>query len=147
VNEQEISNQRRKLLAEICQRYGLAILYVFGSRAQEVYQWSRGALSELPASVSDVDIGIKPHQQVFLSFDKKAQIAMELEELFKVPRVDLVSLFDAKPFLALDIIRGERLYARDENIADEYDLFILRQAGDLVPLERERIDLILRKTR
>ena len=76
MKKNDASNQRRKSLAEICQRYGLDILYVFGSRAQEVYQWSVGALAELPASVSDVDIGIKPRQQVVLSFDQKAQIAI-----------------------------------------------------------------------
>jgi hypothetical protein len=35
------------------------------------------------------------------------------------------------------------LYARDEDDADEYDLYVLRRAGDLAPLERERIALIL----
>jgi hypothetical protein len=58
-------------------------------------------------------------------------------------RVDLVVLQEADPFLAVEIIRGERLYVRDEYEADEYDLYILRRAGDLAPLERERQALIL----
>jgi hypothetical protein len=60
-----------------------------------------------------------------------------------VNRVDLVSLPDADPFLAANIIRGERLFANDSYLADEYDLYILRRAGDLIPLERERQSLIL----
>ena len=36
------------------------------------------------------------------------------------------------------------MYARDEHAADEYDLYVLRRAGDLIPLERERIALLLR---
>jgi hypothetical protein len=52
-------------------------------------------------------------------------------------------LDEADPFLAAEIIRGERLYAQDTYIADEYDLYVLRRAGDLIPLERERIALIL----
>jgi hypothetical protein len=51
----------------------------------------------------------------------------------------------ADPFLAVEIIRGERLYAEDHLQADEYDLYVLRRAGDLVPLERERQALILEK--
>ena len=34
--------------------------------------------------------------------------------------------------------------AHDEYAADEYDLYVQRRAGDLIPLERERIELLLR---
>ena len=70
---------------------------------------------------------------------------MALEDLFSVNRVDLVSLPEADPFLAANIIRGERIFSKDTYLADEYDLYILRRAGDLIPLERERIDLIMGK--
>jgi hypothetical protein len=66
-----------------------------------------------------------------------------LEDLFNVERVDLVCLPETDPFLAANIVRGERSYGRDEYEADEYDLYILRRAGDLAPLERERMALIL----
>jgi hypothetical protein len=35
-----------------------------------------------------------------------------------------------------------KLFARDEIEADEYELYILRRAGDQIPLERERERLI-----
>jgi hypothetical protein len=70
-------------------------------------------------------------------------LAAALEDLFGAQRVDLVVLPEADPFLAANIIRGERLYCRDETEADEYELYVLRRAGDLAPLERERIALIL----
>lgn len=66
-----------------------------------------------------------------------------LEDLFGLPRIDLVVLPEADPFLAANIIRGERLFADDAYLADEYDLYVLRRAGDLAPLERERQALIL----
>ena len=66
-----------------------------------------------------------------------------MEDLLDVTRVDLVCLDDADPFLAANVIRGERLYARNTYEADEYDLYVLRRAGDLAPLERERLTLIL----
>ena len=37
---------------------------------------------------------------------------MALEDLFLVPRVDLVSISEADPFLAANIIRGERLFSK-----------------------------------
>ena len=47
-------------------------------------------------------------------------------------------------FVAAEVIRGERLFARDEVEADEYDLYVLRRAGDQAPLERERMALVMR---
>jgi len=57
--------------------------------------------------------------------------------------VDVVVIPEVDPFLAANIIRGERIYCRDKYSADEYELYILRRAGDLIPLERERISLIM----
>jgi hypothetical protein len=59
--------------------------------------------------------------------------------------VDLVILSEADPFVAAEVIRGERLFADDTRLADEYELYILRRAGDLVSLERERMALVLRE--
>ena len=71
------------------------------------------------------------------------ELSQELEDFFNVPRVDLLVIPEVDPFVAANIIRGERLYCRDQYLADEYELFILRRAGDLLPLERERLALIM----
>lgn len=76
-------DSRRERLADLCRRFRVDILYVFGSRAGEVRDWA-------------------------------------LEDLFEVERVDLVSLRDADPFLAANIIRGERLLCRGRH-ADRLD--------------------------
>ncbi len=132
-------------LVTLCQQYSIDILYVFGSRAKEVKEMLDKNLPALTESTSDVDIGIKPSQNIKLSSRQIVELMQALEELLGVPRVDLVTLPDADPFLAANIIRGERLYADDEYLADEYDLYILRRAGDLAFLERERLSLILDK--
>lgn len=100
----------------------------------------------LPAGPSDLDIGVKTDRGILDSAAAKIALATALEDFFGVARVDLVSLDASDPFLADEIIQGERLYARVEEDADEYDLFVLRRAGDLIPLERERADLLLRRS-
>jgi hypothetical protein len=70
---------------------------------------------------------------------------MAFEDLFDVGKVDLVLLSEADPFLAVNIIRGERLYCVEEDGADEYDLYVLRRAGDLAHFERERIERVLNR--
>ncbi len=135
--------ERVHRLASLCQKFGVEILYAFGSRAQEVWEWTLGQRERLAPGPSDVDIGAKPAPQAAFGLRQQVEFSLALEELLGVEQVDVVSLREADPFLAANIIRGERLYARDPDQADEYELYILRRAGDLAPLERERLRLIL----
>ena len=40
--------------------------------------------------------------------------------------------------------RGELLFCADATDQAEYELYVLRRAGDLLPFEHERRDLILK---
>ena len=104
-------------------------LYLFGSlsRREDTDQ-------------SDVDIGILFRQPQ--SLREVLVIEDELERRLGVA-VDLVDAGRASAFLALDIIRGERLYCADEDRCDEFELYVMRRAGDLAPFERERRRLLL----
>ena len=136
---------RREALAHICRRFHVATLYAFGSRADEAAAWMAGEERTFEHGSSDLDVGVRPIPGKSLLVEKKVRLGIVLEDLFGVGRVDVVCLPEADPFLAANVVRGERLYARDEYEADEYDLYVLRRAGDLAPLERERIALILRE--
>jgi len=96
----------------------------------------------LVRSSTDVDIRTLSQDGRRLSIREKSTIATELEEIFQAGRVDLIVLPEADPFLAANVIRGERLCCRDAYAADEYELYVLRRADDLAPLERERLSLI-----
>ena len=135
---------KEKRLSELARAYRLADIYVFGSRAAEIAAMIKNGRAMKRASSSDVDIGVRPKQGPRVSTRDVVNLAVELEDLLGVNRVDLVLLPDAEPFLALDIIRGELLYADDPLDQAYYELFVLRRAGDLLPFKRERIDLILR---
>jgi allophanate hydrolase subunit 2 len=130
----------RTRLAALCRAHGIQLLFAFGSRAREAQELIGGRRGALADAGADLDIGAKPSGP--LGIKEKAVIALELEELFAVARVDMVVLPEADPFLAANVIRGERLYTADEHAADEYELYILRRAGDLAPLERERLSLL-----
>ncbi len=151
-------NQRRAALEAICRQHRIAILYSFGSRAREVLAWLDETESVLAPSPSDVDIGAKPvrlppkseewgwgpkEPENALNLNLEVALAHALEDFLGVKRVDLVNLDSASPYLAAEIIHGERLYAEDEYAADNYDLYILRQEADLAPLEEERARLLL----
>ena len=94
----------------------------------------------MPDSTSDLDIGVLPARP--LTARQKVELMIALEDLFNVNRIDLVLLPEADPFLAANIVRGERLFARDTYQAGRYEFYIFRRAGDLIPLERERLAII-----
>ena len=136
--------KRSKDIEKIARQFGIEAIYAFGSFATEALDWIMGRKEKIDFNPSsDLDIGVKPRPGIKLNIEQKVDLAMEFEDLFLAPRVDLVVLPEADPFLAANIIRGERLYAEDEYLADEYELYILRRAGDCAHLERERMALIL----
>ncbi|MEO7085719.1 MAG: hypothetical protein ABI442_15625 [Gemmatimonadaceae bacterium] len=129
-------------IALVANRFGLADIYVFGSRAHE---FSSGVpsvgVSSQPAS--DVDIAVRPHRSVSLSPANRVQLTLALELALRVPTVDLMVLPEAGPFLALAAIRGNLLYTVDSDDQAEYELYVLRRAGDLASFERERQQMVL----
>ena len=111
---------------------GVQAVYLFGSRA---------AASNTPAS--DVDLAIlfdhAPDLQEIVRLQHQLEDGVE-------KKVDLIDLGSAGAFLALDAIRGHRLLCRDEDACDEFELYVLRRAGDLEPFERARRGMLLEST-
>jgi len=132
---------RIEQLGALCAQFAVHTLYVFGSRAADVRDWCGGAVLAAEADGSDVDIGVRTvrkegHED--LSLREKVRLTIELERLFEVNRVDLVTFAEADAVLALHIVRGERLYAQSDYEADEFELYVMRRAGDLWPMIEER---------
>ena len=122
-------------------KYGLQIIYAFGSRAKEALEVVEGRLERLSFTPSDLDIGVKPKRP--LSVEEKVEIAIFFEDLFDLPRVDVVILPEAPVSLTEEIVRGEILYASDSTYEAEYQLYIMRMAADLLPYERAKQEMIL----
>ena len=132
-------------LKKICRRYSIDTIYAFGSRGTELKLFVAGSGGIDSSKASDFDVAVKIPPQKRLSVRQKSQLTIDLEELFQLTRLDLVVINEADPFLAANIIRGERIFCRDEYLADQYELYVLRRAGDLIPLERERLQIIFSK--
>jgi predicted nucleotidyltransferase len=101
-------------------------LYLFGSRARHQ-----------ETADSDVDVAVLFHFHQNQTLDDVLLLEDTLERRLGV-KVDLVDAGRASAFLALDIIRGERVFCADEDRCDDFDLYVMRRAGDLAPFERER---------
>ena len=107
----------------------VSAVYLFGSRA-------RGEEME----GSDVDLAVLFREPVGVW--EVLGLEDRIERALGAP-VDLVDVGKANAFLALDAIRGERIYCTDSTRCDEFDLYVLRRAGDLAPFEKERRRMVL----
>lgn len=89
---------------------------------------------------SDLDLGVlyRTRRPLAASLTLEEQIEQIIGE-----HVDVVDVARASAFLALDIVRGERIFCRDSTDTDRFELYVLRRAGDLLPFERERQALLL----
>ncbi len=134
-------NRLRNQLRELADKYNIQIIYAFGSRAKEALDLVEGRVDSLSPNASDLDIGIKPEKK--LSVEEKVEIALALEDIFNVSRVDLVVIPEVRVFLALEIVKGELLYAKDAVYEAEYQLYIMRRAAELIPYERMKQKMIL----
>lgn len=128
-------------IRNIASQYSLQIIYVFGSRAKEALDLVEDRIEHFPSTLADLDIGVKPAKP--LTVEEKVKIAIFFEDLFDVPRVDLVVLPEAPVFLAFEIVTGEILYMQDSTYEAEYQLYIMRQAADLLPYERVKQRMIM----
>lgn len=138
-----MSDNLNSQLSTFCRRYGIDSLYVFGSRGQDVAKKVRSGKHMADEVASDVDVGVLSRPGGKLDARDKVRLMADLEDLLGVGRVDLVVLPEAPAFLAVDIIRGELLYEADPDRTAEYELYVLRRAGDLAEYERERVEQIL----
>lgn len=130
-------------LEAIAQRYRVQALYVFGSRSEEIAGRVYDQATPCQYPDSDVDIGVLPMAGHRLGAKERVRLTIELEDLLDVNRIDLILLPEADPFLAVNVIRGELLYSADPDVQAEYELYVLRRAGDLAYYARVRMDHIL----
>lgn len=136
-------NTRLQKIEQTCRKYQLRALYVFGSRSADMLHAIQDDQYQLAPSQSDLDIGVLTHSP--FPIENKVSLTFELENLFALPCIDLFILQEVDAFLAANIIRGERVFTEDSYLADEYELFVLRRAGDLAELERQRMAMILQE--
>ena len=91
------------------------------------------------AGPSDLDLAASRGVGQRYSLAEKVALAAAFSDLFEFAAVDLADMAEVDPFVAANIVRGERLYCADRMYAEELDLYVLRRAGDLAPYERARL--------
>ncbi|MFN2431444.1 MAG: nucleotidyltransferase domain-containing protein [Gemmatimonadota bacterium] len=121
-------------MQDLCRRFEILAVYLFGSRADEGLR-RLGGERALARGGSDLDVGI-----VFRSSDFSAGslslIQIALEDAFDPLAIDLVPLQRVDPLLAFAAIDGHRVAVADGTAAGSFELDVMRAAAELLPVQR-----------
>jgi predicted nucleotidyltransferase len=125
---------RCEALEKLCRDSGILAVYLFGSRANDGLRLLAG--EEVPADGSDLDVGL-----VFADPGYAPRLLSRLqvafEDLFEPLVIDLVPLQRVDPIFQFHAIDGHRVAATDSTAADRYELAVMNQAEELLPIQRE----------
>lgn len=125
-----MGTNRTEALGEICRRYGLGLVYLFGSQAEVGERYLEGD-AFLPVRGSDLDVGV-----VFINPPDSAvpiygELYAELSSLLDPFEVDLVFLHEVDSLFRYQVILGELVYAVNEAFQEEFEERVMKEAADL----------------
>jgi predicted nucleotidyltransferase len=122
-------------LDDLCRRHRVLALYLFGSRADDGRR--RLAGEAVAASGSDLDVAVL-FEDSAAPFRRLAALQVALEDVFAPLRVDLLPLQRVDPLVQFAAIDGLRIATLDTTRADRFELDVMRQAAELLPIQRQR---------
>ena len=114
----------------IVEEFGIILIYLFGSQAENGKRYLDGKeVSSDP--FSDLDVAIVFEQPPAETIKIYGRLYKEISELFDPFNVDLLFMQEVNCLFQYEIIRGVRIYERDESTADEFEETIMKRAEDL----------------
>ncbi|HHV80166.1 TPA: hypothetical protein GXX44_00600 [bacterium] len=117
-------------LKGIFQKYGISIAYFFGSQKDLGLNYLSGEKVN-PDPDSDLDIGLYLKSLPKNMFDFYGSLYSELSDIFEHFHIDVVFLNEVDYLIKYEIISGHRIYAEDEDFADEYEERVMKFAEDI----------------
>jgi len=119
----------------VLKKNGVVLAYLFGSNQDIGRRFLEGSSEEV-YEASDLDVGllITPSPQTM--YENYGNLYLELSRIFAPFEADLVLLHEVHSLLKFEIISGHRIYAEDEQFADDYEDLVAKFASDLAVKRR-----------
>ncbi|HAG08844.1 MAG TPA: DNA polymerase subunit beta [Desulfotomaculum sp.] len=133
-------------LACLGHKYGVALIYLFGSQAREGTKILAGEKVMIEDPLTDLDVGVvteEPLPKLPQRLKFYAALYNDLEDLFKPFCLDLVLLEENHSVFQLEAIKGICVYQISEEKQDTYEMMILRRAADFRPFLEKYLQEVL----
>lgn len=115
---------------DIADKYGILSIYLFGSQADNGRRYMEGN-NVIPDPLSDLDVAVafvNPSADIMKNY---GPLYREFSNIFVLFNIDLVFMHEVNSLFQYEIIKGIRIYEKDETLVDEYEERIMKRAGDL----------------
>jgi predicted nucleotidyltransferase len=126
---------RRDELQAIFKKRGVLLAYLFGSQKDIGEQFLEGSSYEM-REPSDLDVGLLIAPFSGTMYESYGNLYLELSRVFAPFNIDIILLHEVHSLLKFEIISGYRLYAEDEQFADDYEDLVVKFASDLAVKRR-----------
>lgn len=120
----------KKRIRDIAERFDCVLIYFFGSQADKGRRYLEGEHVRADP-FSDLDIGVAFKETPTEAIKIYGRIYQEMSELLEPFNVDLVFLHELGALFRYEIIKGLRVYEKDEHRADEFEEEVMKRAEDL----------------
>jgi len=120
-------------LRDICQKYNIALVYIFGSQKENSLKLLNGEKVDIKDPLADIDVGIVFSQHIESIPDRHkvySNIYNDFEDLFLPYHLDLVFLQECHSVFQTEALLGICVYSISEEFKDEYEMMVLRRAAD-----------------
>jgi len=134
-----------KDIRDIAERFDCVLIYFFGSQADKGKKYLEG--EDVRADLfSDLDIAVAFREPPTEAIEIYGKIYKEMSELLESFNVDLVFMHELGTLFQCEIIKGLRVYERDDRLTDEFEEEVMKRAEDLMfkkkILDREIMEAI-----
>ncbi|MBI5187627.1 MAG: nucleotidyltransferase domain-containing protein [Nitrospirae bacterium] len=115
----------------IAERYGITLIYLFGSQADKGRRYLEGEDVRLDA-FSDLDVAVTFENPPTEAIKIYGVIYKEISEIFDPFNIDLIFMHEVGALFQYEIIKGVRVYEKDRHLTDEFEEGIMKRAEDLL---------------
>jgi len=129
-------------LRRIAEKYGISLIYLFGSQAEKAARYLEDAEIKTDG-FSDLDVAVAFETPPPFPVRIYGRLYKDLSGTFDPFSFDLIFMHEMDTLFQYEIIRGVRIYEKDEFHADEFEEMVMKKAGDLAFKKRILIKEIL----
>ena len=136
---------KKKFIKDIAEQFDCVLVYFFGSQADKGKRYLEG--EDVRADpFSDLDIAVAFREVPTDAIKIYGKIYQAMSELLDPFNIDLVFMHELGALFRYEIIKGLRVYEKDDHRADEFEEEVMKRAEDLMfkkkILDREIMEAI-----
>ncbi len=122
---------KNKGIRKLAEKYGIILIYLFGSQADKGKKYLKGE-NVKPDIFTDLDIAIAFEKKPAEPMEIYGTLFKEFSKIFEPFNIDLVFMHEHNALFQYEIIKGVRIYEKDELSTDEFEEGIMKRAEDML---------------